>query len=431
MKILAVIKKEYREIVKKKSFIISTLLMPLLMAAMIFLPVWLMKAGRGEKKIAVADFTGQVFGELQATAGKPAVKEKFQLNTEKAPAAVAGKLIFQAVEITGADDETLIGEYQKKIIDKEVDGFLMIPADIKSTRKALYYSMNVSDFDTNRIISSSIRTILAKTILLEKEIDPLIVNEATRDVDLDTFKVKKEGVSKSSSGMEYMLSIMMLTFLFSILMGYGQLIQRGIIEEKTNRIIEVLISSLHPHHLFYGKITGIGLAGLTQVLIWILFGVVLLVGKFFPAVDQSLQGLLTPEIAIYFIVFFVLGFVMYSILFAIIGASVNTDQEAQQLGAPVIYMLMIPFFVGMMVTQNPHSPIAVVISLIPLFTPLLMFMRIVVSMPPLIQVFASILLSIGTIMFLAWVGAKIFRTGILMYGKKPTLGEILRWVRYK
>jgi ABC-2 type transport system permease protein len=242
--------------------------------------------------------------------------------------------------------------------------------------------------------------------------------------------VKKEGTAKSSAGIEYMMSLFMLAILFSILMGYGQLIMRGVLEEKNSRIIEILISSTDTQHIFYGKIIGIGLAGLTQVAIWFLFGMAL-VGKFSMGLNSGILNFLTLEIGLYFIIFFLLGFFMYAILFSIVGAAVNTDQEAQQFAAPISYLLIIPFVMGIMVTQSPNSPVAVISSFIPLFTPTLMFMRITVSPPPLLQILSSIFMSLVFISSLAWLGAKIFRVGILMYGKKPSLGEIMRWIRYK
>jgi ABC-2 type transport system permease protein len=439
MKLLAIIKKEYREIVKKKSFIISTILTPLIMAAFMFLPVLLMKMGKGEKTIQVADYSGFIYKKLaqseknppleksaaaaQNKGGKGAIFEKNQM-------AKGGKLEFKEIATTGVTAEELLNRNIDAIREKKIDGFLVIPATIKKDRQLMYYSANISDFETNKFIEATVRTIISKQILIDKQIDPQIVNEATRDVDFTTIKVKKDGTSKSSAGIEYTMSLFMLAILFSILMGYGQLIMRSVLEEKNSRIIEILISSTDTKHIFYGKIIGIGLAGLTQVALWCLFGAAL-VGKFSLGLDSGILNFLTLEIGIYFVVFFLLGFFMYAILFSIVGAAVNTDQEAQQFAAPISYLLIIPFIMGIMVTQSPNSPVAVISSFIPLFTPTLMFMRITVSPPAFLQIMLSIFFSCVFICFLAWLGAKIFRVGMLMYGKKPSLGEILRWIRYK
>jgi len=413
MKSLTIIKKEFKMIVKKKSFLISTILTPVMMAGFIFLPMLLTKVGRGVKDIAVADLSGKIEAEF------------IQKSQE-----VQKTLKFHLAEDQNQTKEQLIDSYKKKILDKDVDGFLLIPKDIKKNRQILFFALNISDFETNKYISSTVQKIISRQVLGEQNIDPEIVKEATRSVNFETFKVKKEGITKASSGMEYLMAIFMLTILFSIIMAYGQLIMRGVLEEKNNRIVEILISSTNTKSLFYGKIIGIGLAGLTQVALWILIGFIFFSQTSFD-INQNILSFLSLELAIYFVIFFILGYFMYSILFSIVGAAVNTDQEAQQFAAPITYLLVIPFILGIMVTQNPNSLPVVIASLFPLFSPTLMFMRIGVAMPSFFQILLSIVLSILTIMFMAWLGAKIFRTGLLMYGKKPSIKEILKWIRYK
>jgi ABC-2 type transport system permease protein len=413
MKSLTIIKKEYKMIVKKKSFLISTILTPIIMAGFIFLPMLITKVGRGIKNIAIADLSGMI-------------QTEFIQKSQK----VQKTLKFHAVESKNQTRDNLIGVYKKKILDKEVDGFLLIPKEIKKTRQISFFALNISDFETNKYIGSAVQKIISRQILDEQQIDPEIVEEATRSINFETFKVKKDRVTKASSGMEYLMSIFMLTILFSIIMAYGQLIMRGVLEEKSNRIIEILISSTNTRSLFYGKIIGIGLAGLTQVALWILIGFIFFSQTSFD-INENILSFISLELAIYFVIFFILGYFMYSILFSLVGASVNTDQEAQQFAAPITYLLIIPFILGIMVTQNPNSVPVVIASLFPLFSPTLMFMRIGVAIPSFFQILLSIILCILTIMFMAWLGAKIFRTGLLMYGKKPSIKEILKWIRYK
>ncbi len=400
-------------IVKKKSFLISTILTPIIMAGFIFLPMLITKVGRGIKNIAIADLSGMIQTEF------------IQKSQE-----VQKTLKFFAVESKNQTKDNLIEVYKKKILDKEVDGFLLIPKDIKKARQISFFALNISDFETNKYIGSAVQKIISRQILDEQQIDPEIVEEATRSINFETFKVKKDRVTKASSGMEYLMSIFMLTILFSIIMAYGQLIMRGVLEEKSNRIIEILISSTNTRSLFYGKIIGIGLAGLTQVALWILIGFIFFSQTSFD-INENILSFISLELAIYFVIFFILGYFMYSILFSLVGASVNTDQEAQQFAAPITYLLIIPFILGIMVTQNPNSVPVVIASLFPLFSPTLMFMRIGVAIPSFFQILLSIILCILTIMFMAWLGAKIFRTGLLMYGKKPSIKEILKWIRYK
>ncbi|MEN8154554.1 MAG: ABC transporter permease [Acidobacteriota bacterium] len=439
MKIAAIISREYKQIVKKKSFIIATILTPALMAAFIFVPMLLTKVGREEKVINVTDYSGVIHKEfIERSEKSKYLKEKL-------------KLTFRYVEDNSSDQRALLKEYEaeekktdgfefklapkfkKMILEKKIDGMLIIPASIVEKRQIYYCAQNISDFETNKYINTVVHRVLSSKILRDNIDDPEIVGivqNATADIKPNLFVVKEEGTTKSSSTTAYMMSIFMLTILFSVLMGYGQLIMRGVIEEKNNRIVEVLISSTNTQSLFYGKIIGIGLAGLTQVGIWMLMGWILM-GKFSLGIDRSVLNFLTPQLGIYFVLFFIIGYFMYAILFSIVGASVNTDQEAQQYAAPITYLLIIPFMIGIMVTQNPNTPLVIATSLFPLFTPTLMFMRISVAPPAFSQILLSIILSMGFTVFLAWLGAKIFRVGILMYGKKPSMKEIIKWIRYR
>jgi ABC-2 type transport system permease protein len=439
MKVWTIIKKEYKQIVKKKSFIISTILTPVMMAGFIFLPMLLTKMGREEKTIIIEDYSGIVLKPFEEkNKASKEVKTVLKLKFKRTSTSVENKkkqnkLIKEYEQKRAAKQDVsfqLIPGYKQKILDKTIDGLILIPGNVEETRQVYFCALNISDFGTNKYISSTIQKILSEKVLTDKNIDLKVVEEAIRDVRMGTFKVKKEGTTRASSGMEYMMSIFMLTILFTIIMAYGQLIMRGVIEEKNNRIVEVLISSTRAQTLFYGKIIGIGLAGLTQVGIWILLAVTFM-RRASLGIDTRILNFLTPELAIYFIIFFVIGYFMFSIMFSIVGASVNTDQEAQQFAAPITYLMLIPFIIGIMVTQNPNTLVVVIASLFPLFTPTLMFMRVSVAVPAFSQIALSIVLSILFTMFLAWLGAKIFRVGILMYGKRPKVNEIFKWVRYK
>jgi ABC-2 type transport system permease protein len=214
---------------------------------------------------------------------------------------------------------------------------------------------------------------------------------------------------------------------------------RGILEEKSNRIMEVLLASLTPDELMTGKILGIGLVGLTQLAIYAVTVVPLRlylssVARSGSAGDSdfdmsSMLDIFSPERLVYFVVFFLLGYLMYTALFAVIGAVCNSEQEAQNLQAPVTWILMIPMIFTFFFVNNPDSKVAVITSMIPIFTPMVMFMRISLLKPPLWQIALSILLMIVTIYLLFRGVAKIFRIGILMYGKRPTIPEIIRWAR--
>ena len=216
------------------------------------------------------------------------------------------------------------------------------------------------------------------------------------------------------------------------LLLYGIAVMRGILEEKSNRIMEVLLGSLTPNQLMTGKILGIGLVGLTQLAVYAISGVVAQVYMLSSKMGTDyawLLDMLTPMKMVYFVVFFVLGYFMYTAMFAAIGAVCNSEQEAQNLQAPVQYLLMIPMISTIYFVKYPDSTVSVVVSLIPIFSPMVMYMRISLLTPPFWQIALSIVLMLGTIWILFRGVAKIFRIGVLMYGKRPTIPEILRWAR--
>lgn len=436
MKAWIIIKKEYKQIVMKKSFVIATILTPALMAGFIFLPLLLSRVSREEKAIEIADFSGIVQEQFikrseENKEVRDALKLKFtNIEVKDSKQLELIKKAEKKIASSGDADFPLLPEHRKKILEKKSDGLLIIPDDVIETRRIFFCALNISDFGANEYIRSTVQRILSEKILTEQKIALKIVAEAIRDISLGTYKVKKEGTKKLSSQMEYMMSIFMLAILFSMLMAYGQLTMRGVIEEKNNRIVELLISSTNTQNFFYGKIVGIGLAGLTQVALWVILGVIFLGSTSF-GVSKDIIGTITLELGLYFLVFFIIGYFMYAILFSIVGAAVNTDQEAQQFAAPITYLLVIPFIIGIIVTQSPNTPLVTAASLFPLFTPTLMFMRICVALPAFSQVLISIGLSILFTMFLAWLGARIFRVGILMYGKKPSIKEIMKWIKYK
>jgi ABC-2 type transport system permease protein len=204
---------------------------------------------------------------------------------------------------------------------------------------------------------------------------------------------------------------------------------RSVIEEKTSRVFEVLLSSVKPMELLAGKILGVAAVGLTQYAVWILMALVAGGGMIGSLRTQMGEINVPASLLFYFVLFFVLGYLLYSTMFAALGAVVNSEQEAQQLQMTVMWFLIIPMLVAQLVIRAPNSTAAVVLSLIPFFTPMLMFLRINLITPPAWQVALSIALLLATNFAVLWLSARIYRVGILMYGKRPTLPELVRWVR--
>jgi len=211
---------------------------------------------------------------------------------------------------------------------------------------------------------------------------------------------------------------------------YGQEIMRGIVAEKTDRIVEILISSMSPMQLLSGKILGLAAVGLTQIAIWLaMAGIAILYGMGFAPLGMDAVQLVEARLLPFFFLFYLLGYLTYVCVYAAGGAVSNSEKEAQQLLTPLLLLMMVPWILAMPIIQNPESGLAVTLSLTPLFSPLAMFMRIVVSEPPLWQVGLSVIIAIATIFVMFWITGKIFRLGILSYGKRPTLPELWRWLK--
>jgi len=242
------------------------------------------------------------------------------------------------------------------------------------------------------------------------------------DIDVRSIKVTGEGEEKESGFLETFFSayvaIMMLMFL---VLTSGQLLIRSVVEEKSNRLIEVLISSCSARDLMVGKIIGLSGLGIVQVMLWALIAAVVS-AKFQTSVFQM-------DIFLIALIYFLLGYLLYSAIFVAAGSPVTTEQEAQQITGYVTLLLVFPIVLAMPVMQNPDSTLVKVLSFIPVLTPAVMVMRLPIQMPATWEILSTILLLILSVWGMMWVAGKIFRTAILVYGKRPSLGELFRWLR--
>ena len=416
-RIWTIIKREYKESVFKKSFIISTLLTPILLIGMGTIPSLLLMMDSDEQTIiSVYDESGYVAQKLNENLsdtlknGQP----KFIVNILEAP----------------TQKDNLINQQKSQIENDLINGFLEIPYDVDEKGKINYYTKNVANFDINRAVRNAVSETVINKRLEESGFNPDSVNQLTKRVELATFKISKGGKEEESSfGQEYISTIIFVLILYVTLLIYGQQIMRSIVQEKTSRIVELILSSSTPFQFMAGKIFGQGIVGLTQYVIWAILGLSFAVFSQQNSFGGEMTFSYDPAIFIYFIIYFILGYFFYSTLFAGIGAVTNSDQEAQQLSFPVMILIIASFLLIFMIIKNPDSDLAVILSLIPFFTPILMFTRTNLTTPGILEIGASIIIMIIAILLAIWLVAKVYRVGILMYGKRPTLPEILNWVK--
>ena len=436
MKLITIIKKEFKEIVVKKAFIIGTILTPVLIVAMVFLPSYIMgKVAKTDAKIVVIDYTNAVFSQLKKELESSLSQENKNIKTpkiNKEKEMVEGLINFTIIKYKGGKNlKKIESELKKKIEDKKIYGYLIIPEDFFKNRAVVFKAKNVANIGVLKSINNALRKIATRKLLEKENFPEDKIEELTKGVKITTIKIEKGKEKRSSFLGEYMLAVILVVLIFMVILVYGQSVMRGIVEEKNVRVTEVLLSSVDSFTLFLGKIMGVGAAGLLQVIVWaIMFlGGYIYFTSFLPS---ELKGAtVSPMAFVSFGIFFILGYFLYSTLFAVAGAVSNTDQEAQQFLQPIMILIILPYLISFSSIQNPENPIVVLLSFFPFFTPMLMFVRVAFSSVPIFQFILSVILLIMSIVFMVYLSAKIFRIGILSYGKRPTLKEIVKWLKVR
>lgn len=430
-KIFSIIKREFLSRVKTKGFIIGTAILPLIMVVLLVVPV-LLSTLQTEKKreFVIIDFSERIFESLAETLDD---------TTEQ------GERLYKLVnEKTRIEDLSSVkADLAKKILNDDITGYMMIPQDViksgdLSERKTVeFYAKNVSNFNLMRKLERAVSSVVRTIRLQDSGLDPGTINNLTRSVNLETFKIASGGEEKKDGGFTFGITYALVMILYMSMLLYGAAITRSVVEEKNTRVIEMIVSSVRPFQLMTGKILGVASVGLLQFLIWggfllIVSTYAVQIGQMFGANPASLVDIpsLPVNVVIFFVIFFVLGFLFFATMFASVGAMVNSDQEAQQMQMPVIIFLIVPIMMMMFIIGNPDSTLAFTLSMIPFFSPIIMFMRVSVLMPPAWEVALSVLILILSIIGMIWLTGKIYRVGILMYGKRPTLPELIKWIRY-
>ncbi len=414
MEALHIIRREYADHVKKKSFVIGTILVPVFMVAFLVVPIVLsLLEPDDQMTVAVMDYTGEI-------------AEPFMTSFEDTTDAGLMKYVFQSEPADEERKEQLIGDLDQD----ELDIIVVVPAEVFDLGKVDYITRDVRNFQVFEDFETRLTEAVIKRRLAREGLEYDKVASLTTSVTLDVHQLTSSGETKEKNFLgEWGLVFAFVMILYMALLTWGIAISRSIIEEKGSRIVEVLLSSVEPRDLLFGKLIGIGLAGLTQMAIWAVVG--LSISAYGGAMAISVfQEISVPYHAFgYFILYFLLGFLLYAAMFSVVGAICSSEQDAQQLQGLITMPLMIPILVLMFIVQSPNSTMAVVLSLIPLFTPMVMLGRVIVLQPAWWQIALSIVLMLGSIYISVAFSARVFRVGILMYGKRPSLPEVIKWYR--
>jgi ABC-2 type transport system permease protein len=435
-KLLAVIRREYLQQIRTKGFWIATILIPTIGLGIIFIQVLLAGSMVAKGRIGVVDMTSRLYepfvSEYQKEGDRePDEEKKVSPERDKKPA-LPTKMDFFRVEAT---PETL-PEVRKKLnadVQKErIKAYLVLDAGTLEKGIAEWRAQSVkADMVMREKVGALLSRAATKERLKDRGVDPEIYEKARLRITVDPHEAKEvETETSKDAGFNMAVSGVFFFLIYISIFIYGAYIMRGVMEEKNNRIVEVLISSVRPIDLMLGKIIGIGFVGLTQYAIWgalavlaSLPGVVAMLGM-----GEGLPPI--PGLTIgAFIVFFLLGYFLYASIYAALAAPFNNEQEAQQLLMIPTMLLVLASTTWFFAFNQPNGTMAVILSFFPLTSPLLMFMRISVQPPPFWQIGLSVAVLVASVWGTAWLAGRIYRIGILMYGKKPTIPEIFRWIR--
>lgn len=446
-KFLAVVKHEYKKIVYKWTFLIGTLLFPLIGACFAIVPALIFSIKGEPTRIVIVDKTNKIAPRLKENlsveninvkgekAAKDSIKDLTASPNDKMKQRskqTAEGFVFIDYSADGKTHDQIRSELNEKAATKEIDAYLLVPDDLADAdAKYEFLSRKAGDFVAGDLIKEALNDAVRSQRLSDARISEASVMQLSAPVELDSKAIDDQGREKDSD-MLLAASFVIGLMIYITLAIYGQVIMGAVVEEKETRIAEILFSSARPFELMLGKLVGVGLAGLTQLSIWVASIVALLA---FIAVQSDLlpmfAGLphITPLMVFYFLLFFLLGYFVYASIFALIGSMVTTVQEGGQFAFPPIMIMLIGFYFSFAVIRDPNSRLSFWVSISPFFAPITMPVRILAETPPFWQIALSVGINAVTIAGLVWLASRVYRVGMLMYGKRATIPEVWKWIR--
>ena len=461
-KIGLIISREYRNRVVKKSFLWMTFLTPVLMAALIVVPIWLASIKDDEERVvAVVDQTGLYKEFFEGLRNEECRFEVIKSTVDGQQSTDFNPLPFGTPPKTG-------GEYELSTLNSRLSAdysaFVIISDDLSVNPSAMtIYSEKQVPSGIRRFIEAALEDYIEGQTLASYNIPKLkeMIEDARVDVKATTYKLSEEGVTTSDSDIASIVGILATMLIYMFIFVSGSQVMNSVVQEKVNRIVEVMVCSVRPWELMWGKIIAVGLTCLTQMALWVVLtmmivgvamgvmdislmdggvlqtssvmGAVSEGGAQFSTLNSQLSILLSIDwgfVVVMFFVYFVGGYLLYSSMFAAIGASVDNESDTSQFMTPITLVVLFALYAGMYSAENPDGPLAFWCSMIPFTSPIVMMVRVPFDVP-MWQLGLSLGLLALTIVGTIWLSAKIYRVGILMYGKKPTVKEIIKWIKYK
>jgi ABC-2 type transport system permease protein len=414
-KLRAIIRREYLSRVRSKWFILSTILAPVLIVGALALPALLVLRQAGRMvKISVIDETGTVMAELLQT-------EAFR----------EGRLSF--VPPPEESSDLAVDSLRDLVRAGRISGYLYVPAEALEEGRVEYWARDAGQSLVRGSLRPAVTAAVRRLQARRFGLDPETADMLARPVEMDAYRVTEEGAARDTGRSAVVAHILGLA-IYAVVIIYGAMMLRAAVTEKTNKTVEIVLSSVRPWQLMLGKILGVGAVGLTQLSVWLAIVVGFLV---YAAGAQGfgdvafLQTLpIGVDTLVLFVGLFLTGYFLYAGMYASVGAIASSEQEIQQLQLPVTIFLVVPILVIPVMLEAPTSPVSIILSWIPLFTPVLFLVRYVLDATAVWEVPLIFGLQVLAILLVAWLGGRIYRIGLLMTGKRPTLSELARWVRY-
>jgi ABC-2 type transport system permease protein len=407
--------------IRSKAFIFTTVGLPVFIAAiMIFSVAMATRESDHTLKIALLDDAG--FSKIIAAGFTAKLKN--------------GQPLFQLVRTIEQpeSDQKAREELADQVRRGALDCYLVVPKGVLEGKAVEFHTQNPGDFQTAAALRSAVDHAVISERLSTRGIQIDNWSELVRSPDFTLVKISKRGESEEQ-GQTFIVVFCLVMILYMTLLIYGVATMRSVLEEKTSRVVEILASSARPSQLLTGKILGVAGVGFTQFLIWTITGV--LISTYGAAMAAAVRpGVTMPQfhiplsLLIYAVLFFLAGYFLYASLYAAVGAMVSSDEESQQVQMPITMLIVLAFVLYPMVMRDPSSRAAFIVSVLPFLSPILMVFRIGMQTPPFWQIALALALSVAATIGVVYVAAKIYRVGILMYGKRPSLVELLRWLKY-
>ncbi len=424
----AVIKREYLERVRTKWFIFSTVFTPLLFGGITLLPMWLASKSIDTADVAhitILDASGTRLGErVRLALGGGGI--------QAADTSATQIIVLDTMQLAAAESATT-----RAVMAKETRGYLVLGPHILDATETRYAGRNGSSFADLDRIKSAVRQAVLSERLQQAGMDPERVTSLTsaQPIDIDAEQIGDRGREGKGGIVKYIFAFSLAFLLYMSIFIYGQNVLRGVLEEKQTRVAEVVVSSVPTDTLLAGKVLGVGAVGITQQILWVIGSLLIIKVRepimhalHIPSTSMTLPSI-GPAVLALLLLFFVLGFMLYSALFAAVGSMVNSDQEAQQAQQPVTLLLVATAILIQPVLLNPGTKLAKIASIFPFSAPILMPLRLSLVSVPWTEVVASLASMVVMIAIAIWLASRIYRTGLLMYGKRPSFAEVARWLR--